>query len=93
MVQSPITSEVPMNNNNVMAETAMLPAEETEQTRKAKKATRAAVFGTFVEYYDFSVYGYVAATLAMVLVPHFWYGLSGLSLSAGLVTRLVDVQA
>ncbi|MEY8039063.1 MFS transporter [Saccharopolyspora cebuensis] len=37
--------------------------------RKAKKATAAAVFGTFVEYYDFSVYGYVAATLATVFFP------------------------
>lgn len=58
-----------MNNNNVMAEPVVQSAEDTEQTRKAKKATRAAVFGTFVEYYDFSVYGYVAATLAMVFFP------------------------
>jgi MHS family proline/betaine transporter-like MFS transporter len=58
-----------MNNNNVMAEPVVQTVEETEQTRKAKKATRAAVFGTFVEYYDFSVYGYVAATLAMVFFP------------------------
>ena len=28
-----------------------------------------AVFGTFIEYYDFSVYGYVAATLAVVFFP------------------------
>ena len=58
-----------MNNNNLMAEPIVRAVEETEQTRKAKKATRAAVFGTFVEYYDFSVYGYVAATLAMVFFP------------------------
>ena len=58
-----------MNNNNVMAELVAQTVEETEQTRKAKKATRAAVFGTFVEYYDFSVYGYVAATLALVFFP------------------------
>ncbi|PQP23390.1 MFS transporter [Rhodococcus opacus] len=37
--------------------------------RKAKRATTAAVAGTFVEYYDFSVYGYVAATLATVFFP------------------------
>lgn len=54
-----------MNNNNVMTE----PVAQAERTRKAKKATRAAVFGTFVEYYDFSVYGYVAATLALVFFP------------------------
>jgi MHS family proline/betaine transporter-like MFS transporter len=58
-----------MNNNNVMAEPAVLPTKTKEQVTKAKKATRAAVFGTFVEYYDFSVYGYVAATLAMVFFP------------------------
>lgn len=54
-----------MNKNN----TAVSPSASVEQLRKAKKATRAAVFGTFVEYYDFSVYGYVAATLAMVFFP------------------------
>ncbi|MEV0702830.1 MFS transporter [Saccharopolyspora sp. NPDC050389] len=37
--------------------------------RKAKKATGVAVFGTFIEYYDFSVYGYVAATLSVVFFP------------------------
>ncbi|WP_026190539.1 MFS transporter [Methylobacterium sp. WSM2598] len=36
---------------------------------KAKQATGAAVFGTFIEYYDFSVYGYVAATLSLVFFP------------------------
>jgi MHS family proline/betaine transporter-like MFS transporter len=41
----------------------------TDRARGAKKATGAAVFGTFVEYYDFSVYGYVAATLATVFFP------------------------
>ncbi|MCY1315307.1 Proline/betaine transporter [compost metagenome] len=40
-----------------------------DSRREAKKATGAAVFGTFVEYYDFSVYGYVAATLAVVFFP------------------------
>lgn len=54
-----------MNNNK----TGSSPALSAEQAKKAKKATRAAVFGTFVEYYDFSVYGYVAATLAMVFFP------------------------
>lgn len=58
-----------MNNNNVMAQAVVLPTKTREQVTKAKKATRAAVFGTFVEYYDFSVYGYVAATLAMVFFP------------------------
>ena len=36
---------------------------------KAKKATAVAAFGTFIEYYDFSVFGYVAATLAVVFFP------------------------
>jgi MFS transporter, MHS family, proline/betaine transporter len=40
-----------------------------ERRAKAKKATGVAVFGTFIEYYDFSVYGYVAATLAIVFFP------------------------
>src|ERR687893_2131292 len=42
-----------------------------DQKRRAgaKKATGVAVFGTFIEYYDFSVYGYVAATLAVVFFP------------------------
>ncbi len=40
-----------------------------EHKKKAKKATLVAVFGTFIEYYDFSIYGYVAATLAMVFFP------------------------
>ena len=40
-----------------------------ERIKKAKKATMVAVFGTFIEYYDFSVYGYVAATLAVVFFP------------------------
>jgi MHS family proline/betaine transporter-like MFS transporter len=58
-----------MNNNNVVAAAVVLPTKTKDQVTKAKKATRAAVFGTFVEYYDFSVYGYVAATLAMVFFP------------------------
>ncbi|MGW1682364.1 MFS transporter [Saccharopolyspora sp. NPDC002376] len=37
--------------------------------QQAKKATGVAVFGTFIEYYDFSVYGYVAATLSVVFFP------------------------
>ncbi len=40
-----------------------------ERLKKAKKATGVAVFGTAIEYYDFSVYGYVAATLATVFFP------------------------
>ncbi|WP_318280197.1 MFS transporter [Streptomyces griseoloalbus] len=40
-----------------------------ERRRKAKKATTVAAFGTFIEYYDFSVYGYVAATLSIVFFP------------------------
>ncbi|MFV9453834.1 MFS transporter [Rhodococcus sp. NM-2] len=41
----------------------------SERQRKAKKATAVAAFGTLIEYYDFSVYGYVAATLAVVFFP------------------------
>jgi MHS family proline/betaine transporter-like MFS transporter len=40
-----------------------------EHQRKAKKATAVAAFGTFIEYYDFSVFGYVAATIAVVFFP------------------------
>lgn len=42
---------------------------DPEHAKKFKKATFAAVFGTFIEYYDFSVYGYVAATIATVFFP------------------------
>jgi MHS family proline/betaine transporter-like MFS transporter len=42
---------------------------DDERRRKAKKATAVGAFGTFIEYYDFSVYGYVAATLAVVFFP------------------------
>jgi MFS transporter, MHS family, proline/betaine transporter len=47
----------------------ILPPPTPERQAKAKKATGVAVFGTFIEYYDFSVYGYVAATLATVFFP------------------------
>jgi MHS family proline/betaine transporter-like MFS transporter len=36
---------------------------------EAKKATVAAAFGTFLEYYDFSCYGYVAAMIAASFFP------------------------
>lgn len=42
---------------------------DAARKKEAKKATGIAVFGTFVEYYDFSVYGYVAATIAMAFFP------------------------
>jgi MHS family proline/betaine transporter-like MFS transporter len=42
---------------------------DTARRTKAKQATGVAAFGTFIEYYDFSVYGYVAATLAIVFFP------------------------
>jgi MFS transporter, MHS family, proline/betaine transporter len=48
---------------------AFAPPVTPERRAKAKKATGVAVFGTFIEYYDFSVYGYVAATLAVVFFP------------------------
>lgn len=49
--------------------TPTLTAPDLERRKKAKKATGVAAFGTFIEYYDFSVYGYVAATLATVFFP------------------------
>jgi MHS family proline/betaine transporter-like MFS transporter len=49
--------------------TPTLAAPDVERRAKAKKATGVAAFGTFIEYYDFSVYGYVAATLATVFFP------------------------
>src|SRR5919112_4631796 len=49
--------------------TPTLAAPDLERRAKAKKATGVAAFGTFIEYYDFSVYGYVAATLATVFFP------------------------
>lgn len=58
-----------MNNNNTLTESVAMPEPRADRKSKAKKATAAAVFGTFVEYYDFSVYGYLAATLALVFFP------------------------
>ncbi|MCW3767054.1 MFS transporter [Paenarthrobacter sp. PAE-2] len=49
--------------------TPTLATPDLEHRKKAKKATGVAAFGTFIEYYDFSVYGYVAATLATVFFP------------------------
>ncbi len=49
--------------------TPTIAAPDAERRTKAKKATGVAAFGTFIEYYDFSVYGYVAATLAIVFFP------------------------
>jgi len=46
-----------------------LPVLDARHVRKAKKATAVAAFGTFIEYYDFSVFGYVAATIAVVFFP------------------------
>lgn len=48
------------------------PAKESmdeKRIRDAKKSTAAAAFGTFLEYYDFSCYGYVAAMLATRFFP------------------------
>lgn len=50
------------------ATAASLPKRE-DRVREAKKGTAAAAFGTFIEYYDFSVFGYVAATIAVVFFP------------------------
>jgi MHS family proline/betaine transporter-like MFS transporter len=55
---------------SVLTDTAEVTAATDERRRKAKKATAVAAFGTFIEYYDFSVYGYVAATLSIVFFPN-----------------------
>jgi MHS family proline/betaine transporter-like MFS transporter len=49
--------------------TPTLAVPDAARRTKAKQATGVAAFGTFIEYYDFSVYGYVAATLAAVFFP------------------------
>ncbi|PAK24298.1 MFS transporter [Streptomyces sp. alain-838] len=54
---------------SVPTDTAEVTPVTDERRRKAKKATAVAAFGTFIEYYDFSVYGYVAATLSIVFFP------------------------
>lgn len=48
---------------------AVVQTTDPERIRRAKKATGVAAFGTFIEYYDFSVFGYVAATIAIVFFP------------------------
>lgn len=52
-----------------MSDSIAIAAHTDDHKEKAKRATGAAVFGTFIEYYDFSVYGYVAATLSLVFFP------------------------
>lgn len=54
-----------MDSNILNLDTASARAHK----KKAKKATGVAVFGTLIEYYDFSVYGYVAVTLSVVFFP------------------------
>lgn len=54
-----------MTETNQMA----APVTDPERIKRAKKATGVAAFGTFIEYYDFSVFGYVAATIAIVFFP------------------------
>jgi MHS family proline/betaine transporter-like MFS transporter len=54
---------------SIPTDTAEVTPVTDERRRKAKKATAVAAFGTFIEYYDFSVYGYVAATLSIVFFP------------------------
>ncbi|MDR1921147.1 MAG: MFS transporter [Candidatus Adiutrix sp.] len=44
-------------------------AADAKRAREAKKSTAAAAFGTFLEYYDFSCYGYVAAMLSSRFFP------------------------
>lgn len=53
-----------------MSETSLerQPIAAADSHRKGERATAAAVC-SLVEYYDFSVYGYVAATLAVVFFP------------------------
>lgn len=43
--------------------------DNNEHLAKAKKSTAAAAFGTFLEYYDFSVYGYCAARISTEFFP------------------------
>ena len=42
---------------------------DAHKLAEAKKATAAAAFGTFLEYYDFSVYGYCAARMSAEFFP------------------------
>lgn len=46
-----------------------LDVEREKHQAQAKKATAAAAFGTFLEYYDFSVYGYCAARISTEFFP------------------------
>ena len=46
-----------------------LDIEREKHQAQAKKATAAAAFGTFLEYYDFSVYGYCAARISTEFFP------------------------
>lgn len=42
---------------------------QEEHVSNAKRSTAAAIFGTFLEYYDFSVYGYCAARISREFFP------------------------
>ena len=48
---------------------AMNDQAKAKRISEAKKSTAAAAFGTFLEYYDFSCYGYVAAMLSTRFFP------------------------
>ena len=54
-----------MSTQTVLEEDTAL----TGADQEGQEGDRVAAFGTFIEYYDFSVYGYVAATLATVFFP------------------------
>jgi MFS transporter, MHS family, proline/betaine transporter len=56
-------------NTSTISGTGASSSTSAEHLRKSKRATFVAVLGTFIEYYDFSIYGYVAATLAQVFFP------------------------
>lgn len=52
-----------------MAETTTTSPPSGGRVTSPKKATATAACGTLIEYYDFSVFGYVAATIATVFFP------------------------
>jgi MHS family proline/betaine transporter-like MFS transporter len=45
------------------------PIQTNEQRKRGRRALTAASVGTFIEFYDFAIYGYTAVTIAVLFFP------------------------
>src|SRR5687767_9597005 len=56
-------------SRDVSARSTSVPARTPEQRKESRKALFATSVGTFIEFYDFAIYGYTAATIALLFFP------------------------